>query len=90
MPRGGKRPGAGAPKRNLNALKTGERSAQVAAVMALMSTPSIRRIIRELRRKELQQVERDLELRSILDDLYDRTTSADNQPKRTLRRFRRA
>jgi hypothetical protein len=37
MPRGGKRPGAGAPKGNLNALKHGRRSAQFAKLGALIA-----------------------------------------------------
>ena len=43
MPRGGKRPGAGAPKGNLNALKHGRHSAQLqqlAVTLALL--PSVR------------------------------------------------
>jgi hypothetical protein len=37
MPRGGKRPGAGAPKGNFNALKHGRRSAQFAKLGALIA-----------------------------------------------------
>lgn len=43
MPRGGKRPGAGAPKGNLNALKHGRYSQQFAKVGALMAAdPKLR------------------------------------------------
>src|SRR3990172_8639067 len=37
MPRGGKRPGAGAPRGNMNALKHGERSKQFARIGALIA-----------------------------------------------------
>ncbi len=37
MPRGGKRPGAGAPKGNFNALRHGRRSAQFAQLGALLA-----------------------------------------------------
>ncbi len=37
MPRGGKRPGAGAPRGNLNALKHGRRSRQMAELGALIA-----------------------------------------------------
>ena len=62
MPRGGKRPGAGAPKGNLNALKTGSRSRQLNIVIeALLASPAIRRVMLKLvqqdvrRNKRLQQ-----------------------------------
>jgi hypothetical protein len=43
MPRGGKRPGAGAPKGNMNALKHGRRSRQLAEVAVLLaSDPNVR------------------------------------------------
>jgi hypothetical protein len=46
MPRGGRRPGAGAPKGNLNALNRGARSRRLGAVLAaLLSEPEIRQII---------------------------------------------
>src|SRR5438445_10909753 len=45
MPRGGRRPGAGAPRGNLNALKTGERSRRVQAVIqALMLDSEARQV----------------------------------------------
>jgi len=44
MPRGGPRPGAGAPRGNLNALKTGAHSKQLrAAIGALLAVPQTRR-----------------------------------------------
>jgi uncharacterized protein YjcR len=56
MPRGGPRPGAGAPKGNLNALKTGAHSKQLrAAIGALMAVPQTRRAMFAL----LQQKQRD-------------------------------
>jgi hypothetical protein len=62
MPRGGKRPGAGAPRGNLNALKTGSRSRQLNTVIeALLASPTIRRVMLKLvqqdvrRNKRLQQ-----------------------------------
>jgi hypothetical protein len=46
MPHGGKRPGAGAPKGNLNALKSGRRSRQLKIVIqALVAAPSVRRVM---------------------------------------------
>ncbi len=46
MPRGGRRPGAGAPRGNLNALNGGARSRRLGAVLAaLLSEPEIRQII---------------------------------------------
>jgi uncharacterized protein YjcR len=46
MQRGGKRPGAGAPKGNLNALKTGVRSRQLkAAIDALATNDETRRLL---------------------------------------------
>ena len=46
MPRGGKRPGAGAPKGNLNALKHGERSKQFARLGKIVAaSPQARKIL---------------------------------------------
>ena len=46
MPRGGKRPGAGAPKGNLNALKHGERSKQFARLGAtIAASPKARSLL---------------------------------------------
>ena len=56
MPRGGPRPGAGAPKGNLNALKTGTHSKQLrAAIGALLAVPETRRAMLAL----LQRKQRD-------------------------------
>jgi hypothetical protein len=46
MTRGGRRPGAGAPKGNLNALRTGAHSKQLSATIgALLSVPETRGVI---------------------------------------------
>ena len=46
MPRGGSRPGAGAPRGNLNALKTGARSQQLkAAIGAMLNHDETRRVL---------------------------------------------
>ena len=56
MPRGGPRPGAGAPKGNLNALKTGAHSKQLhAAIGALLAVPETRRAMLAL----IEQKQRD-------------------------------
>ena len=53
MPRGGRRPGAGAPKGNLNALRTGTRSKQLKAVIiALLAIPETRRVLLHFSRME--------------------------------------
>jgi hypothetical protein len=49
MPRGGRRPGAGAPRGNTNALKTGKHSRRVQTVMRiLMDEPETRAIIERI------------------------------------------
>ena len=51
--RGGQRPGAGAPKGNLNALCTGARSKQLKVlVIVLMAVPETRRVLLHLNRLE--------------------------------------
>ena len=46
MQRGGRRPGAGAPKGNLNALRTGAHSKQLSATIgALLSVPETRGVM---------------------------------------------
>ncbi|MDO8751898.1 MAG: hypothetical protein Q7K03_12275 [Dehalococcoidia bacterium] len=58
MPRGGKRPGAGARKGNLNALKHGRNSQQVEDFMlALLSMPRIQEILAAYYRRH-QRTER--------------------------------
>jgi len=55
MPRGGKRPGAGAPRGNLNALKHGLRSQQVRSLsLALAQIPLLRRYLQRLARRRHQ------------------------------------
>ena len=51
--RGGRRPGAGAPKGNLNALRTGARSKQLKTlIIVLMAVPETRRVLLHLNRLE--------------------------------------
>lgn len=51
--RGGRRPGAGAPKGNMNALRSGSRSKQLKAVVfALMAVPQTRRVLLHFSRLE--------------------------------------
>ena len=53
MPHGGKRPGAGAPRGNLNALKSGRRSRQLKIVIeALVAAPTVRRVMLRLARED--------------------------------------
>jgi len=55
MPRGGKRPGAGAPKGNLNAIKDGRRSKQIArAVELALRDPRMRPRLLDLVRDALE------------------------------------
>ena len=59
MPRGGKRPGAGAPRGNLNALKTGARSQQLNTVIeALLASPTIRRLMLKLVQQDVRRNQR--------------------------------
>ncbi len=52
-PRGGRRPGAGAPKGNLNALKNGSRSKQLRTlIIALMAFPQTRNALLHFSRIE--------------------------------------
>jgi len=56
MPHGGKRPGAGAPKGNLNALKSGRRSRQLKVVIAaLVAAPSVRRVMLRLAGQDIRR-----------------------------------
>ncbi len=53
MPRGGRRPGAGAPKGNLNALRNGLRSKQLRLlIIALMAFPQTRDVLLHFSRLE--------------------------------------
>jgi len=59
MPHGGHRTGAGAPKGNLNALKSGRHSAQLQAALAAMSSrdeirPILLAIIEKRRRERIR------------------------------------
>ena len=55
MPKGGRRPGAGAPKGNTNALKSGRHSARFKAVFTAMSqVPEIRDYFAMVRRRQLR------------------------------------
>jgi hypothetical protein len=56
--RGGKRPGAGAPKGNLNALKHGRHSAQLRALLALFHAPAVQDIIARLIRRQARRQRR--------------------------------
>ncbi|MEX2245133.1 MAG: hypothetical protein WEC75_00430 [Dehalococcoidia bacterium] len=54
MPRGGRRPGAGAPRGNLNALKTGAHSRRARTVItALLANPDTRAVLLKLGRNQL-------------------------------------
>ena len=56
MPHGGKRPGAGAPRGNLNALKSGRRSRQLKIVIeALVAAPSVRRVMLRLAQQDIRR-----------------------------------
>ena len=59
MPRGGKRPGAGAPRGNLNALKNGSRSKQLRTlIIALMAFPQTRNALLHFSRMEQRRLDR--------------------------------
>jgi len=61
MPRGGRRPGAGAPKGNTNALKHGRRSRRLNEFAAqLAASPAVRKILLSLAdREKIQEREAD-------------------------------
>jgi len=61
MPRAGKRPGAGAPKGNLNALKHGRRSRQFAEIGAMLAQSPIARetLLQLAERHQLKQMKAD-------------------------------
>ena len=57
--RGGRRPGAGAPKGNLNALKSGSRSKQLRTlIIALMAFPQTRNALLHFSRIEQRRLDR--------------------------------
>jgi hypothetical protein len=83
MPRGGKRPGAGAPKGNLNALKHGRHSTQLLAfTYLLLRSPAGRKIMSRLTQetarggnalhKSTRQMARRIEQKSIRQELHRR------------------
>ena len=56
MSHGGKRPGAGAPKGNLNALKSGSRSRQLKIVIeALIAAPTVRGLMLRLAQQDIRR-----------------------------------
>jgi hypothetical protein len=77
MPRGGKRPGAGAPKGNMNALKHGAYSRQFAQVGALLAQdPTMRRTLLDLARKHGLKQQRANEVAALLfTRLFERAES---------------
>ena len=55
MPRGGRRPGAGAPKGNHNALKTGKYSKRFREAMSnLINTPEFRAILVSYQKRQIK------------------------------------
>ena len=69
--RGGKRKGAGAPRGNVNAVKNGNHSPQVATVRALL-TPTVQRVIERLQQaQERAERRRRLAFKSIIDELAE-------------------
>ena len=75
MPRGGRRPGAGAPAGNLNALKHGAHSSYIhALVQALAAHPTTREaLIRLARRRRAQKREAERAASLLLSALLDKT-----------------
>ena len=73
MPRGGKRPGSGSPKGNLNAFKHGRRSAQLADLSALLAAnPRIRDNLLALgRRLGVKQLRADEVAADLINRLFD-------------------
>jgi hypothetical protein len=74
MPRGGKRPGAGAPKGNFNALKHGERSKQFARLGAIVAkSPKARALLlRYANRFEAEQRKADEIAAKVIDQIISR------------------
>ncbi len=57
MPRGGRRPGAGAPRGNLNGLRTGNYSPRVLAMaQRLLDDPDLRTLLRVLSQSSLRRL----------------------------------
>ncbi len=58
MPRGGRRPGAGAPKGNMNGLRSGRYSKQLKRlIIVLMAVPELRQVLLHLRRLDQDGIE---------------------------------
>jgi hypothetical protein len=74
MPRGGRRPGAGAPKGNLNALKHGERSKQFAGLGAIVarSPKAATLLLRYARRAEAEDRKADELAQNVLMNIISR------------------
>jgi len=74
MPRGGKRPGAGAPKGNINALKHGRRSRQIAKLGAIIAaSPTANKILLRLAdRREMEGQRADELAARIIDQVVAR------------------
>ena len=84
MPRGGKRPGAGAPRGNLNALKTGSRSKQLNDVIeALLASPTIRRLMLKLVQQDVRRDKRFQQAIADAVDSYRRRSISQNTPRQT-------
>ena len=68
MPRGGPRHGAGAPRGNLNALKTGAHSRRFRAVIAaLLTHPDTRRVLLTLNGPKRAQLDSDRMRQTLID-----------------------
>ena len=68
MPRGGPRPGAGAPRGNLNALKTGAHSRRFRAVIAaLLTHPDTRRVLLTLNGPKRARLDSDRMRQTLID-----------------------
>ena len=80
MPRGGRRPGAGAPKGNINALKYGRQSKQLKSVLAaLVNMPELRHYLLEVQKRQARQSRRAEHLyRKALLQFLSRTPSIKN------------
>jgi hypothetical protein len=74
MPRGGKRPGAGAPKGNLNALKHGERSKQLAGLgLIIARSPKARTLLlRYARRFQADESKADALAQNVIENVISR------------------
>ena len=79
MPAGGRRPGAGAPKGNTNALKSGRHSARFKAVLTAMSqVPEVRDYFALVRRRQLRSERAAAVLRKALLELLQGSPAKNN------------